>query len=73
MVYGDPYLIEKEAQYRRQAAEQYARQRRLAKMARRRSPARLPAWARLVGLVNTELHRVRRWPSGPSEAQEQGC
>lgn len=73
MVYGDPYLIGKEAQYRRQAAEQVAQQRRLAKMARRRSPARLPAWGRVVGLVNTELPRVRGWLSRISETQEQGC
>ena len=73
MVYGDPYSIEKEGQYRRQEAEQAAQQWRLAKLARRRSPARLQGRTRLFDLANTTIHRVRQWLSVPSEPQEQGC
>lgn len=72
-MYGSPHLIETEVRYRQQAAEQAAEQWRLAKMARRRSPAQHQARARLVELVNTTIRRVRLWLSGPSEAQEQGC
>jgi hypothetical protein len=72
-MHDDLLIIEKEAQYRRQAAEHYARQWRMARLDRPRSRPALQARARLVGLADSVVRRVNRWRVRPSKPQEQCC
>jgi hypothetical protein len=70
-MHGSLYLIEKEAQYRRQAAEQDAQRWRLSNLGRPPSRAWVQARARLVELANAGIQRANRWLVRPSTPQEQ--
>jgi hypothetical protein len=70
-VHGSLYLIEKEAQYRRQAAEHTAQRWRLANLGRLPSGAWTQAWARSVDLAKAGIQRANRWLARTSKPQEQ--
>lgn len=72
-MHGSLYLMEKEAQYRRQAAEQDAQRWRLAHLGRLPSGAWTQAWTRSIELAKAGIQRANRWLGRRSEAQEQGC